>query len=263
MSMLRRDFAPLSAAQWEAIDDEARTVLERTLVARRFVDVDGPHGWTHSAYNLGRLGEPVSDGDLTWRPRKVRSVVEVRVPFSLPKAELDDLDRGAPEVDLDAVAAAAQTVARFEETSIYHGLHEAGIEGLFDANGSSSKVLPTEPAQMLEAVTEGMITLSGAGVEGPYLLVLGEAPFGRLASTSEGYPALRQLEELLGVRPAFSRGLEGAVLASTRGGDFILSLGVDASIGFDRVDPSFVHLYLTESFTFDVPGPEAVVTFSA
>jgi len=180
----------------------------------------------------------------------------------LPKAELDDLDRGAPEVDLDAVTAAAQAVARFEETSIYHGLSEAGIEGLFDLDGSPSKTLPSEPAKMLEVVTEGMIALSGAGVEGPYLLVLGEAPFGRLASTSEAYPALRQLEELLGVRPAFSHGLEGAVLASTRGGDFVLSLGVDASIGFDRADATHVHLYLTESFTFDVPGPEAVVTFS-
>lgn len=262
MNMLRRSFAPLSSAQWAAVDDEARAVLQRNLVARTFVDVDGPHGPAHSAYNLGRLGDTVTEGELTWRPREVRPLVELRVPFTLSLGELDDIERGAPDVDLDPVVVAAQAVSRFEEHAIYHGLPAAGIEGLCSAEGAPSKKLPPEPGAILESVAAALVELADAGVEGPYMLVLGEQPFRQVAGTHEGYPVMRQLEELLGARPSFSRGLEGAVLASTRGDDFILSLGIDASVGFDRVDGANVHLYLTESFTFDIPGPEAAVTFA-
>jgi uncharacterized linocin/CFP29 family protein len=261
MSILRRSFAPLTADQWTAVDNEARGVLERTMVARRFVDVDGPHGWEHSAYNLGRLGDPQGKPPTLWRCRQVRTLVELRVPFALSTAELDDLARGAPEVDLDAVVHAARSVARFEEQAVYHGLSDAGIAGLFDASIHRSQNLPADPGAVLQVVAGGVTTLTDAGVEGPFLLVLGEAPFQLIAGSHDAYPVLRQLEELLGVRPALSTGLHGAALVSTRGGDFVLSLGVDASIGFERVDGDQVHLYLVQSFTFDVPGPEAVVTF--
>ncbi len=261
MSILRRAFAPLTATQWTTIDDEARGVLERTMVARRFVDIDGPHGWEHSAYNLGRLGEPQGKAPTMWRCRQVRTLVELKVPFALSTSDLDDLARGAPEVDLDAVVRAARSVARFEEQAVYHGLEGAGIVGLFDATAHPARNLPADPGAILEVVAGGVATLTEAGVQGPFLLVLGEAPFQLVAGSHDGYPVLRQLEELLGVRPALSTGLHGAALVSTRGGDFVLSLGVDTSIGFDRVDGDQVHLYLTQSFTFDVPGPEAIVTF--
>ncbi len=262
MSILRRSFAPLTSNQWEAIDDEARTVLERNMVARRFVDVDGPHGWDHCAYNLGRLGEAHGQAPVVWRSRQVRPLVELRVPFVVPTGEIDDLARGAAGVDLDTVVQAARSVARFEEKAIYHGLPEAGIAGIFDTSDHQSRSLPAEPGAILEVVAGGMTELSNAGVEGPYLLVLGEAPFELVAGSHDAYPVLRQLEELLGARPEFSTGLEGAALVSTRGDDFVLSLGVDTSIGYERVDREGVHLYLVESFTFDVPGPEAVVTFT-
>ena len=260
--MLRRNLAPLTEGQWHAIDEEARGVLERTLVARRFVDVEGPHGWEYGAYNLGRLGEVAEDGPVRWSARLVRPLAEVRVPFQLSLWELDNLERGAPEVDLAPVVDAARALARFEERAIYHGLPGANIEGLH-ATKPTPKALPESPEGILEAVARSMITLSDAGVEGPYVLVLSEDVFSRLASRMDGYPVLRQLEELLGAPPAFSSGVDGAVLASSRGGDFVLCIGVDASIGFDRVDDGHVHLYMTESFTFDVPGAEAVEVFSA
>lgn len=259
--MLRRNLAPLTDAQWRAIDEEARGVLERTLVARRFVDVEGPHGWDYGAYNLGRLGKVAEHGPVGWSARLVRPLVEARVPFRLSLWELDNLERGAPEVDLGPVVEAAHALARFEERAIYHGLPGANIEGLH-ATKPTPKTLPESPADVLEAVARSMIELSDAGVEGPYILVLSEGVFSRLASSTDGYPVLRQVEELLGAPPVFSSGVDGAVLVSTRGGDFVLCLGVDASIGFERVEEGHVHLYLTESFTFDVPGAEAVDVFS-
>ncbi len=64
MNHLHRDLAPISDAGWDVIDDEAKSRLPTYLAARKLVDFEGPHGWTHSATNLGRI-----TCDLRARPR--------------------------------------------------------------------------------------------------------------------------------------------------------------------------------------------------
>ena len=54
MSHLLREHAPVSETAWGLIDDEARDRLTPALAARKLVDFAGPHGWEHSATNLGR-----------------------------------------------------------------------------------------------------------------------------------------------------------------------------------------------------------------
>ncbi len=44
-----------------------------------------------------------------------------------------------------------------------------------------------------------------------------------------------------------------------RGGDFELTVGQDTSIGYLDHDDANVHLYLEESFTFQIFTPEAAV----
>ena len=55
MNHLLRGCAPISDSGWELLDDEARERLRPSLAARRLVDFSGPHGWEHSATNLGRV----------------------------------------------------------------------------------------------------------------------------------------------------------------------------------------------------------------
>jgi uncharacterized linocin/CFP29 family protein len=57
MDHLLRELAPISDEAWQQIDDEARTRLSAHLSARRLVDLDGPHGWDHSARNSGHVQE--------------------------------------------------------------------------------------------------------------------------------------------------------------------------------------------------------------
>ena len=57
-------------------------------------------------------------------------------------------------------------------------------------------------------------------------------------------------------------GLDGAVLLSLRGGDFVFDSGQDLSIGYDSYDPEDVQLYLEESFSFHVATPEAAVALT-
>ena len=55
MSHLLREHAPITEAGWALIDDEARERLTPALAARSLIDFSGPHGWQHSATNLGRI----------------------------------------------------------------------------------------------------------------------------------------------------------------------------------------------------------------
>lgn len=54
----------------------------------------------------------------------------------------------------------------------------------------------------------------------------------------------------------------GAVVASQRGGDFLLEVGEDLSIGYESHGEDAVELYLVESFTFRVATPEAAVALT-
>ena len=58
-------------------------------------------------------------------------------------------------------------------------------------------------------------------------------------------------------------GVEGAVVLSLRGGDFLFESGQDLSIGYDSHDAEVVELYLEESFSFRVATPEAAVALVA
>jgi uncharacterized linocin/CFP29 family protein len=75
-----------------------------------------------------------------------------------------------------------------------------------------------------------------------------------------GYPLFDHLRKILGGPIVWSPGVEGAVVLSQRGGDFLFDSGQDLAVGYDRHDAEDVHLYLEESFSFRVATPEAAVT---
>ena len=74
-----------------------------------------------------------------------------------------------------------------------------------------------------------------------------------------GYPLLDHLRQILGGSVIWSPGMEGGVVASLRGGDFLFESGEDFAIGYDHADADAVHLYIEESFSFVVATPEAAV----
>ena len=55
MNHLLRELAPIDEDAWASIEDEAKTRLTTLLAARKLVDFEGPHGWSYSATNLGRV----------------------------------------------------------------------------------------------------------------------------------------------------------------------------------------------------------------
>jgi uncharacterized linocin/CFP29 family protein len=261
MNHLLRDLAPISAAGWELLDDEARERLRGSLAARRLVDFGGPHGWQHSATNLGRcepVGSPPADG-VSAAQRRVLPLVELRAEFTVSRAELADNDRGAVDADLEALDDAAQRLAIAENVAVFHGWAAAGITGIADASpvearplGESAEGYPRSVARAVEALRE-------VGVEGPYGLALGPDEHTRVIETAEhgGYPLFDHLAKILGGPIVWAPGLKGAVVLSLRGGDFLFESGQDLAIGYSHHDAELVHLYLEESFSFVVATPEA------
>ena len=159
MNHLIRELAPLSDAAWEQIDGEATRSLTNYLAARRLVDFDGPHGWEHAAVTTGRT-EPVAAGVLGTveaSRRRVLPLVELRSPFALLRAELEAVDRGAGDADLQPVIDAGRAAALAEDYLVFHGDPAVGITGIIAASPHQAVPIGDDyadyPGQVAKAVT--------------------------------------------------------------------------------------------------------------
>lgn len=263
MDLLKRQKAPLVDEAWQQIDEEARRVLKLHLAGRKLVDFSGPHGWQLGAVNTGRLRHiekgPVDH--VSHAIRDVRPLVELRAPILLPILELDYAGRGANDLDLDPVILAAESIARAEDDAIFHGFKEAKIKGMIEASPHTPIEVRASQAWP-SAVSAAKEVLRMAGVNGPYALALGMEAYDELtADGDDGYPLRNRIEERVAEgsliwAPALK---EGAVLLSTRGGDYELTVGQDLSLGYAGHDRTTVELYLTESFTFRVLEDKAAI----
>jgi uncharacterized linocin/CFP29 family protein len=267
MNHLLRHLAPISDPSWELLDDEARERLQPSLAARRLVDFEGPRGWQHSATNLGRtekIDSPAADGVIAAQ-RRVLPLVELRAEFSISLAELGDNDRGAVDADLEPLDEAAQRIAIAENVAVFHGWAKAGITGIADASPVKAQPLGASVEDYPRSVARAVEALREVGVEGPYGLALGPDEYTRVIETAEhgGYPLFDHLAKILGGPIVWAPGVNGAVVLSLRGGDFLFESGQDLAIGYSHHDADAVHLYLEESFSFVVATPEAAAPLSS
>jgi uncharacterized linocin/CFP29 family protein len=230
------------------------------LSARALVDVEGPHGWSLGAVNLGRLTVGPDRQGITWGRRDVLPLVEVRVPCTISQMELDTISRGAKDTDLEPVSEAARRIAAFEEHAVYLGFSEAHMRGIVECSEHEHIAMGDEVQANVEAVSQAVKALHLAGVDGPYALVLSAERYQMLMqSTATGFPLAKVVARVLGGPIRWSPVVKGGVVMSTRGGDFESTIGQDLSVGYAAHDRDNVELYLTESFAFRVLEPSAAV----
>ncbi len=262
MNHLLRPHAPISDAGWKLLDDEARGRLTTALAARKLVEFSGPHGWEHSATNLGRISPLASapcEG-VTGQQRCVLAFVELRADFELSRAQLRDADRGADDADLEQLDTAAHQIALAENVAVFHGW-EGAITGIAQASPHEQSELGDVTGGYPRQVAGAVERLLCSGITGPYGLALGREQYRRVVETAEhgGYPLLEHLHKILEGPIVWAPGVEGAVVLSLRGGDFLFESGQDLSLGYDSHDSDSVRLYIEESFSFHVATPEAAV----
>jgi uncharacterized linocin/CFP29 family protein len=266
VSHLLREHAPITAEGWELLDSEARERLTPALAARRLVDFSGPHGWRHSATNLGRvrpLAEAPVDG-VRGAQRQVLPLAELRAEVTLRRDELEAADRGAEDADLGPLDESAHRIAVAENAAVFHGWEAAGIEGIAPASPHEAIPLGEDCERYPRHVAKAVETLLGAGIDGPYGLAVGPEAYTRILETSEhgGYPLLQHLREIVDGPIAWAPGVRGAVVLSLRGGDFLFESGEDLALGYADHSAEEVCLYLVESFSFRVATPEAAVALA-
>jgi uncharacterized linocin/CFP29 family protein len=267
MNHLLRQHAPITDSGWALLDDEARQRLTPALAARRLIDFSGPHGWEHSATNLGRTDSVAAspqEGVSALR-RRVLALAELRADFTVSVCELRDQERGALDVDLASLDDAAHRIAVAENVAVFHGWAQADITGIVGASPHEPRPLGEGPESYPRAVAGAVELLLSNGVGGPYGMALGREQYRRVVETAEhgGQLLLDHLRKILDGPIVWAPGVDGAVVLSLRGGDFIYDCGQDLSIGYSRHDDDVVHLYIEESFSFVVASPDAAVTLTA
>ena len=131
MDNLHRELAPISGVAWADLEEEARRTFRRHVAGRRIVDVDGP-GRARAVGGRHRAPAAIdqdSDGVMA-HTRRAQPIVELRVPFTVDRQQVDDVERGAKDADWQPVKDAARQLAFAEDRAIFDGYPAAGITGI-------------------------------------------------------------------------------------------------------------------------------------
>ncbi len=263
MNHLFRELAPISAAAWSEIEEEAVRTLRHYLAARKVVDFKGPLGYDTASVSLDRLetlGESPVDG-VTATRRAVLPLVELQRNFTLDRNELDAIDRGG-DGDLAPLVEACRTLAHAEDSLVFDGFAAADVEGIASASPHDPLELSTDYSRYPSSVASAIATLKDAGIGGPYALAVGPRCYaGIIETTEQGHPVIEHLKLILKGPVVWAPAVDGAVLVSQRGGDFELTVGQDTSIGYRSHDAESVTLQLQESIAFVPTAPEAGIAF--
>jgi uncharacterized linocin/CFP29 family protein len=265
MNNLYRELAPVTADAWEQIEEEATRTFKRHIAGRRVVDVSEPGGPTSAAVSTGHLLDVQSPGDgVVAHLREARPLVRLRVPFTIGRSDVDDVERGSQDSDWDPVKDAAKKLAFAEDRAIFEGYPAASIEGIRKSSSCPNLALPADPREMPDVISQALSELRLAGVDGPYSVLLSADVYTQVSETTvNGYPIREHLNRLVDGEIIWAPAIDGAFVLSTRGGDFDLQLGTDVSIGYLSHDADSVQLYLQETLTFLCYTAEASVALGS
>ncbi len=262
MDHLLRELAPIPDAAWAQIEQEAKRRLVTQLAGRKLVDFSGPHGWEYSATNVGRAGAITGPSQgVSAVQRRVLPLVELVAEFRVSRIELEDAERGAQDLDLEELDEAVRQIALGENVTVFHGYPAAGMRGITECSAHEPIPFEDDMEQYPKVVARATDVLRRAGIEGPYGLAISPEIYTGIVETTEhgGHLLLDHLRQILDGPLVWAPGVQGGVVISLRGGDFMLDCGEDLSIGYRAHDTDVVRLYLEESFSFRVIEPDAAV----
>jgi uncharacterized linocin/CFP29 family protein len=260
MNILRRESAPLSSRVWEALDGAAATAARHVLAGRRVGTFDGPKGWEFVASRLGTMTPCASqEGRAVVCVPDVALLSEIRADFALPWSTVEVFERGAPALEAQPAEEAAREVALAEDRLVFYG---DPVGGGFLASKESPRLQVEDwsrAGQVLIDLSRAVEKLDTLGVAGPYEAVLSPARYyAYLQSVPAGYPAPRHVREILAAVHRSPVLREPGAVFSTRGGDFVVTVGGDLATGYRYHDGERIHLLCVETVGVQTMSPEAV-----
>lgn len=264
MNMLKRKLAPLTEKAWNEIDDTAEKILKNQLSARKAVTVKGPNGWDFNVITEGKLENiEKSKNGVKSGQYQVKPLTEARITFELNRWELDNIERGAKDIDLDPLEEAVKKIAVFEDSSIFNGLKSANIEGL-KSKAANTLDLGNNSSEILDNISRATLLLNKAMTDKPYTLIVSEKAWTKIYSDNQGgYPLSKRIKNLIGGNIILSSVIDGALLIPTGDDDLELTIGKDFAIGYEDSNSEKVKLFISESFTFRVLNEDIIVNFNS
>ena len=258
MNRLHRELAPISADAWAALDEEASENLKIFLAARRLMDFHGPTG--AACLPTGRI-EPVGVGDAGMARVVTTPMFELNSRFTMDRAEIEALERGAVDVDFDPLREAARHIAAAEDRLVFEGVEGAVTAGIATATPHQSLDISSDYTQYPHVVANAVTILRDAGIGGPYGLALGPRCYrGVMETTDQGGFVLDHLRKIIGGGPlVWVPTVNGALVISMQGGDHHLEAAEDLALGYRHHDGDTVELFLTETIGFRLDGDDAAV----
>jgi uncharacterized linocin/CFP29 family protein len=114
---------------------------------------------------------------------------------------------------------------------------------------------------IVDAISEGQTQMLKDGVEGPTNLIVSAQIWKFLARTSPGGTLRSIVEGQISGQVIYSEFVKDALLVANRSGDLELTVGQDFAIGYHSHTATEINFFATESFTFRVISPEALIGF--
>lgn len=260
--MLYREIAPVSNEAWQEMEQRLREVFTTYLSARKVVKVDGPKGFDFNVITEGRLANVSEENNVSFGNYAVLPLTETRVEFELNRWELDNVLRGAGDVDYGPLEEAAERIALFEDKAVYNGLKNGNIKGMIECSKNETVNFGNDAESIMNSISKAVIKLRSAYQTGPYTLIVGAESLNRILSSTSAYPLDKRIQELLESNIVYSEALEGAILVPYNHEDLELTIGKDLSLGYQNHTNEVVRFFISESFTFRVLDPSIIVSFS-
>ena len=169
--------------------------------------------------------------------------------------------RGAQDADWQPVKDAARQIAFAEDGAIFEGYAAAGIE----RHPPGGEQPAGDPARRRQGLPGGdragaQPAAGGRAWTARTRWLLSADAYTEVSETSDhGYPVIEHIKRLLTGDIIWAPAISGAIVLTTRGGDFSLHLGQDLSIGYLSHTDAEVSLYLQETLTFLMLTSEAAV----
>ena len=279
MDILDRASAPLSAAEWKALDDAMIKAVRQVVIGRRMIELQGPLG--PGVYTIPYsvfCDEPApvemdltGDQDAHVVSASVRKTIELPALYQDFKLMWRDIqsDRklGTP-FDTSAAAVAAANVAGQEDRLIFQGDAALGMEGLMTADGSLHVPMSdwSKAGTALSDVVKAISALSAHAHFGPYALAVSPVLYGQLirAYANTGLLEIDQVKALVadGIYVSNALSAKQAVVVETGARNMSLVVGQDISIAYLGAENMNHPFRILETAALVIRRPSAICTIA-
>lgn len=224
------------------------------------MDFHGPTGAT--CLPTGRV-EQVSDGDVSVARLATVEMFEFNTRFTMDRTEIEALERGAVDVDFDALREAARGIASAEDNLVFQGIDGTATQGIASATPHEALSITPDYTEYPNVVAQAVAMLRDAGIGGPYGLALGPRCYrGVMETTDRGGFVIDHLRTITGGPLVWAPTVNGALVISMQGGDHHLEASSDVALGYRNHDADTVELFLTETIGFRLDGDDAAVVLT-